>query len=106
VVGVTKMCIYFVYAEEVVAMYDHVMTLTKYDLRQANLGHRIDLVDFTRSSEQFVTYSQSCTGDLGIWSIKNRKLKSVLYRLYSSDLPLSMMRTAAEDKICVGYNRI
>jgi len=44
-------------------MYDHVMTLTKYDLRRANLGHRIELVDFTRSSEQFVTYSQSCTGE-------------------------------------------
>lgn len=106
VVGVTKICIYLAYAEEVVAMYDHVMTLTQYDVRCANLGHRIDLLDFTKSCELFFTYSTQCTGDIGIWSLKNKKLKSVLYRLSPQDMPLSIMRTAMEDRLCVGYNRI
>lgn len=68
IIGNTKVSIYLAYADEIVAMYDHIWTLNQWDLRMNSAGARADLIDFTDSCESFVV--NSCTGDVTTWSIK------------------------------------
>jgi hypothetical protein len=54
----------------------------------------------------FFTYNPALTGDIALWSIKNKRLHKVASRLPQSDLPLSLMRSAQDDKFVICYNCI
>ena len=70
IIGKTKISIYYAYAEEINATYDHIKTFNQWDLRMYNAGSRVELLDFTDKCEFFVTYSG--TGELALWSIRER----------------------------------
>jgi hypothetical protein len=52
-----------------------------------NIGPRIELVEFTDSCERFISYSS--TGDIAVWSIKNKVFEEKIGKLNQNDMPLT-----------------
>ena len=73
------MSLYYAYADEIVAMYDHKWTLNQWDLRMNNSGVRVELLDITDSCQSFVTYSSS--GEVSLWSIKTKSFTQKISKL-------------------------
>jgi len=57
IVGNTKLSFFFAYAEEIVAVYDQVWTLTQIDLKRNLIGQKVELLDFTAKCDEAITYS-------------------------------------------------
>jgi hypothetical protein len=68
------------------------------------LGREIDLLDFTHDCDDFITYSR--TGEIALWSLRDRKLKSLVTKLGNHDTPLTMIKMIKGDKIIVGYSKM
>ncbi len=95
VAGATKLSIYLAYADECTSSYDHVWTISKYDLQFNKCGRQIELGDFTDTCEEFLSYSK--TGEIAMWSIKDKKFILHQMKLSSLDLPLSHVRAVPFD---------
>jgi len=69
-----------------------------------NAGSRVELLDFSDSCEFFVTYSG--TGEIALWSIRERKFQDLVHKLTPQDMPWSKMRIIREDRMVIGYSRL
>ena len=104
IVGNTKLSLYLAYAEEIVAVYDHVWTLTQMDLKRNLVGSKIQLLDFTANCDEFITYSQ--TGEIVSWAIGEKKFVRQITKLGRFEHPLTMMKVVGKNKTVVCYSRI
>ena len=87
IIGTTKMSIFLAYADEVLCIYDHSMTLNQWDLRMNSAGSRVELIDFSDSGESFFTYST--TSELAVWSLKSKKCIESITKIALFDSPWS-----------------
>lgn len=102
ILGTTKISIYLAYGEDVQSSYDLVWQITAWDLRKNKIGRTVDIVAFTKECEDFVTYQR--TGEITLWSMKNKRFKTKVCKLGKNDTPLSQLKCVKEDQIMIGYS--
>ena len=64
----------------------------------------MDLLAFTRECEDFVTYQR--TGEIALWSLKEKKFKQKVVTLGNNDTPLTQLKVVKEGEIILGYSSL
>ena len=103
-IGESMISIYLAYAEEDSATYDHVWTKEFSEIRNLNIGRRIELIDFSPNCEEFVSYMN--TGELCLWSIKKKKFIKLLCNLNrKTQCPISELRVYNQGDSCLAFSK-
>ena len=73
------------------------MTVTSHELQLNKCGRQIELADFNDSCDEFLTLSK--TGEIGLWSLKEKKFVMMLIKISSLDLPASHLKFVVQNNL-------